>query len=73
MYIVVHIWGGLLHGVTPYQSLALAQKGMDQAIPEPCDCNDECDSYQEAYLVEAPLGLPRPEVGLESRHSPSKS
>jgi len=77
LYIVAHLWGGLLRSVTPYQSLALAQKGLDQAIPEPCDCDDDpdggCESYQEAYLVDVPLGLNRPEVGIESRHSPSKS
>ena len=83
MYIVVHLWGGLLRSVTPYQSLALAQKGMEQAIPEPCNCDTEdeslpgaqgvCESYQEAYLTDVPLGLNRPEVGIESRHTPSKS
>lgn len=78
MYIVVHIFGGLLGGVTPYQSLPLAQKGLEEAIPEPCTCDEQdgtfqCDSYQEAFLVDAPIGLLGQEVRIETRHTPSKS
>ncbi len=74
MYILVHLYGGLLESVTPYQSLALAEKGLEEAIPEPCECGDvgACQSYQEAYLVDAPLGLNRPEATIDSRHTPSK-
>jgi len=82
MFIVVHLYGGLLESVTPYQSIALAQKGLAEAIPEPCACDTEdeslpeakgvCDCYQEAYLVDVPLGLNGPEVTMESRHTPSK-
>ena len=82
MFIVVHLYGGLLESVTPYQSIALAQKGLAEAIPEPCNCDTEdeslpeakgvCDCYQEAYLVEVPLGLNRSDVGIDSRHTPNK-
>ena len=77
MYIVVHIFGGLLESVTPYQSLALAEKGLAQTIPEPCHCDKDpdggCSSYQEAHLVDAPIGLLGQEVRIETRHTPSKS
>ena len=71
MYIVVHIFGGLLESVTPYACLPEAQAGIAKVIPEPCDCGGDCMSYQEAFIEQGEY-LGKPTVRIESRHTPSK-
>ncbi len=74
MYIVVHVYGGLLESVTPYACLPEAQEGIAKVVPAPCDCGDAglCQSYQEAYIYQASY-LGKEGDRIESRHTPSKS
>ena len=71
MYIVVHIWGGLVQSVTPHTCLPDAQQGLAQAIPDPCGCDGDCHSYQEASIYQAEY-MGKEGESIESRHSPSK-
>ena len=71
MFIVIHLYGGLLESVSLNASLPDAQVAIAQAIPNPCNCDGDCMSYQEAFIYQAEI-LGQAAVSVESRHSPSK-
>lgn len=56
MYVVVHLYGGLLESVTPTTSLKKAQQQWRADIPTACRCNGACNSYQEAYILKGNMG-----------------
>ncbi len=69
MYVVVHLYGGLLESVTPVTSLKEAQRRWRDAIPTPCRCGgDRCQAYQEAYILKGNLGEEFERIA--ERHSP---
>ena len=70
IYTVIHVWGGLLQSVFLYSELPPAEEAL-KSLFEPCDCDDVCESYQEAFLLQADVDGSEAER-LDSTHSPSK-
>ena len=73
VYVVVHIYGGVLEEVGVYTESHKAYQRLDMMIPEPCSCKEgACEAYQDASLMEVELDSNAPSAHIESLHTSCK-